>query len=308
MQYDLRPAKQTERRILLDILKLGSESGLDISNYSYLGFGGFKFYDFEMLFRHLGIRHMISLEVDRTIFPRCVFNKPFSFIETHQESLGTYLERNNFRKRLIAWLDYDCALSREVVDDLQTIGAKVPIGSFVFATIDARMPEAWSTYSVPDRIAVLREELQEFALNPSSSDVQSTSFPGYAEKVLWAALSAALSKRTDGRFIPLVRLFYKDTALMITVGALLCADELADRFEKSFLRSFPFLKNKNRPYVIPSFNFTARERHILDSIVTSPKSERKLRERMRKIGFREGDIRDYENMVRFLPKYFESYL
>jgi hypothetical protein len=60
VQYDIRPCKQTERRILLDILKIGSEAGLELSDYMYLGFGGFKFYDFEMVFRHLGIKSMTS--------------------------------------------------------------------------------------------------------------------------------------------------------------------------------------------------------------------------------------------------------
>ena len=75
--YDIRPSKQTERRILLDILKVGSECGLELAEYKYVGFGGFKFYDFEMLFRHLGVRNMTSVELDRTLIARCKYNKPF---------------------------------------------------------------------------------------------------------------------------------------------------------------------------------------------------------------------------------------
>jgi len=307
VQYDLRPAKQAERRILLEILKLGAKSGLDPSNYKYLGFGGFKFYDFEMLFRHLGIQDMTSLEIDESLFPRCHFNKPFGFIETHQVSLGEYLGTSTFRKPLVAWLDYDCPLTRDVVDDLQTIGSKAPVGSFVFATIDARLPSDWQKYTPAQRVGILSDELGGFALNPSSSNVQPNNFPKYAEKVLWAALKAGLSKRSDGIFLPLVRIFYSDTTLMITAGGLLCPSNIEAAFKKAFKSEFPFLGG-NRPFNIPSFNFTPRERHMLDVVVTSNRTEATLRNQLGRIGFTDEILEQYKKLARFVPRYFEAYL
>lgn len=38
--YDLRPAKQAERRILLDFLKCANEVGITISDCRYVGMGG----------------------------------------------------------------------------------------------------------------------------------------------------------------------------------------------------------------------------------------------------------------------------
>jgi hypothetical protein len=176
IQYDIRPAKQTERRILLDILKGSSEAGLDLSNYKYLGFGGFKFYDFEILFRHLGIKDMTSVEADKSLVPRCRFNKPFSFIELVQGSLSEYLDAAFFEKPLVAWLDYDSTLSRGVVDDIVTLSSKVPVGSFIFVTIDARMADGLRSLPSDQRIADLKEELQTFAVNPSTLDVEPNRF------------------------------------------------------------------------------------------------------------------------------------
>ena len=60
--YNLRPAKQAERRILLDFLKCANVIGVPISSSRYVGMGGTTFYDFHLLHRFLGINRMISLE------------------------------------------------------------------------------------------------------------------------------------------------------------------------------------------------------------------------------------------------------
>ena len=310
IQYDIRPSKQAERRILLDILKIGSEAGLALSTYEYLGFGGFKFYDFEMLFRHLGIRSMTSVERDKSILARCTFNKPFGFITMEGNELSEYLDRAVFRKPIVAWLDYDSSLSGSIVDDALTIGAKAPTGSFVFITIDAKMPLGLRNVSTEQRIADLREELKSFALNPSAIDMELSNFPLYAERVLWAVLVAALSKRTDGQFVPLLRVFYEDTTPMISVGGCLCPKETSQNFSRRMKKDFSFLlpRATASPYSIPPFNFTIRERRLLDYLVTSTKANRKMRKRLREIGLTRAVVEDYKRMVRFVPKYFETYV
>ena len=95
---------------------------------------------------------------------------------------------------------------------------------------------------------------------------------------------------------------------MITAGALLCPKGKTKLFNHKFRTKFSFLATKKAPYSIPPFNFTLRERHVLDSIVTSKARQNKKRKEMRKIGFKSADIEDYKNLIRFVPKYFESYL
>src|SRR5207247_52963 len=121
IQYDVRTSKQTERRLLLDILRSAADVGISLRKYKYIGFGGVRFYDFEMLFRHLGILDMTSVELDDTLFPRCRFNKPFEFIDFQEGQLADYLGRNTFRKPLLAWLDYDSHISGKVIEDIRTL-------------------------------------------------------------------------------------------------------------------------------------------------------------------------------------------
>ncbi|SEN96643.1 hypothetical protein SAMN05216404_10964 [Nitrosospira multiformis] len=46
ISYDLRPAKQSERRILLDLLKIASDCGLPIADYATLGWALIDFTTF----------------------------------------------------------------------------------------------------------------------------------------------------------------------------------------------------------------------------------------------------------------------
>ncbi len=56
ISYDLRPAKQSERTILLDLLRLTSDSGLNITGYRYVGMGANRFYDFLLMHKYLGLK------------------------------------------------------------------------------------------------------------------------------------------------------------------------------------------------------------------------------------------------------------
>ena len=44
--YDLRPAKEIERRMIVDFVRGVSGCGIDLSLYHYLGMGGSAFYRF----------------------------------------------------------------------------------------------------------------------------------------------------------------------------------------------------------------------------------------------------------------------
>ena len=74
ISYDLRPSKQSERRILLDVLKIAGDCGLPISDYRYVGMGANRFYDFLLIHRYIGIRNMVSLEHDPIMYKRSIFN------------------------------------------------------------------------------------------------------------------------------------------------------------------------------------------------------------------------------------------
>ena len=282
---------------------------MDISNYKYLGFGGYKFYDFEMLFRHLGIQDMVSIERDADLFGRCVFNKPFEFIEFVEGDLQDFLTASTFSKPLVAWLDFDSPVSKETVGAILAVGAKLPADSFVFATLDARMPESYRDYNVNERRAELQNELEGYALIQRDEDLEIDNFPILAERIAWAALTGSLSRRVGLSYLPLVRVFYKDSAPMLTVGAALCSADRLQKLRSKIAPTLSFLAPDNSapPYTIPPFNLTQRERYLLDKLATGS-DDSGVRKQLVRIGIDDVTIDEYKRVIRFIPKYVETYL
>jgi hypothetical protein len=134
--YDLRPAKQAERRILLDFLKCANEAGISVSDCRYVGMGGTKFYDFHLLHRFIGVCRMVSLERDPALHTRAVFNCPYDFIDVQPRTVADFLASDLDETPTVYWLDYDDGISAEITADIMSMGARIKVGSFAFVTAD----------------------------------------------------------------------------------------------------------------------------------------------------------------------------
>ena len=77
VSYDLRPAKQCERKMMLDSFSAAMEAGFAIPDYRYVGMGGNRFYDFILIHKYLGIDKMVSLEHDEKMLTRARYNCPY---------------------------------------------------------------------------------------------------------------------------------------------------------------------------------------------------------------------------------------
>ena len=74
INYELRPAKFTERKMLLAVLT--RICAFYDSPYQYIGFGGLDYTDFKLFHKELYIDKMISIEGGRKISKeRTVFNR-----------------------------------------------------------------------------------------------------------------------------------------------------------------------------------------------------------------------------------------
>ena len=80
LNYEVRPCKFVERRMLLSVLS--RIIPLFQQEYQYIGFGGLSFTDFKMFHRELHINQMFSIEYG---YPKekLEFNKPYSCIQIH---------------------------------------------------------------------------------------------------------------------------------------------------------------------------------------------------------------------------------
>src|SRR3954447_2820600 len=117
IDYSLRPAKSTERWMLLEALGRLSVF-TPLIQYQYVGFGSPFFVDFRLFHRRLAITKMISIEKETDREPRFELNKPFDCIQMLWGDSSEQLREIDWNAPSIVWLDYDYVLNSAVLGDL----------------------------------------------------------------------------------------------------------------------------------------------------------------------------------------------
>ncbi len=307
ISYDLRPAKQSERRILIDVLKTGGDCGFPIVKYRYVGMGANRFYDFLLIHKYLGISSMISLEHDPVMHSRAVFNVPYSFIDIRQMSVGTFLAEDRSEEPTIYWLDYDGGIGGSIVRDIASIGMNLKVGDFCFVTVYGGPPRFFDKENDQDRLIWLQDNLGAVSGNLDIKDMENANFPSAVHKILLSAFQNAGAPRRDGKFFPLFRVSYSDTAPMVTVGGAFLQNGQAVDYHRRLQDNAPFLfRCPGDLYEIASLNITERERHLFDRAVTAPNKRNAARKKLKELGFTEREFRTYGDLVRYFPRYVET--
>ena len=127
INYYLRPNKQVERKIILEILQtvIGIlKPSTTSTNYQYVGMGSFYFFDFILMHKFLKIDDLVSIE-NRSDVNRFKFNLPYDFITFHNMLSTNYLAAiHDWNKKSIIWLDYTQGLSgnNALSPDINLIG------------------------------------------------------------------------------------------------------------------------------------------------------------------------------------------
>ena len=304
--YDLRPAKQAERRMLLDYFEAMKEAGLQVSSYRYLGMGGIKFYDFSMIYRFLGITQLVSCERSLAAFTRGAYNRPFSVIDVRNQEIGNFITTELADKETLCWLDYDDSLSYEIVADIINAGIHLKIGSAFFITVASGMPRKYTEMPEGERLSDFKEQFGQFASEVIVDDMEESTFKVAYWKVLDKAFINAFSARSEGQFQRNFCVEYSDSTPMITMGGCFIHTINARQLKASLKRRMKFLSLNQAPYKIRNFNLTERERHLFD-IAASGRANCTQANKLRSLGFKTQDLRSYRELVRFLPRYFEAF-
>jgi hypothetical protein len=305
VSYNLRPAKQTERRLLLNFLKCVNQVGLLISEYRYVGMGGTMFYDFHLMHRFLGINKMLSLERDVKMYARARFNRPYDFITVKNETVADFLAGDASDLATIFWLDYDDGLGPDITADITSLGTKMKVGEFAFVTVYAQPPGILEKQKARERLEYFQEYIGDFSANLDVSDMENAAFPMTVHRVLMAAFRNAFAAREGASFQPLFQVQYRDSTQMVTVGGCLCPKEHASGIAARVRSDLPFL-SKDRLYRIRSLHLTDPERVLFDIAVTRRTAESGQTRKLKSLGFRKQDFDAYRDLIRFLPRYYES--
>src|SRR5580765_817145 len=96
--YLVRPAKQIERKLLIEGLHQLSACGFHIRQYRYVGFGSPFYADFVLFHKYLYIEDMLCVEAS-DIRRRMRFNKPFPKVALHMGKVSQVIPKLDRERR-----------------------------------------------------------------------------------------------------------------------------------------------------------------------------------------------------------------
>ena len=309
VHYEFRPAKQVERRMLLDAFQKMMAVGFSISDYQYTGMGSIYFIDFILFHRYLGIRKLVSVEASEDV-KRVRFNRPFRLVKIKHSDIAEVIPHLSTDLHHILWLDYDEILGGDIIYTVELAASHLSAGSFLLITVDVEPPgrpedgpdgwgpEAWRRYFL--------EEAEDY-LSPQSSatDFGRSSLAKINASILDSAIRSGLTGRTDVSFLPLFNFLYADGHEMLSVGGMIGTESdgrllgQLDRTQLNFLRD----SIVKAPYEIRVPRITRKERLHLDREMPCPDDWRP-----REFEMKSEDVLAYREIYRHYPAYMEGIL
>jgi len=280
VQYDLRPSKQVERRMIIDALHRLTAAGFPIANYQYTGFGAIYFVDFIMLHKLVGISKLLSLEIEKTLESRVRFNRPFSCVEIKMGPASSEIPNLSRDRRHMVWLDYDGVLHKDFLSDIQSALTILPAGSILLVTVDVEPPEPFDCQRVDPTFDGCKEVLgpkhwrryfEEQAggylpLGLSDDDFAKSMLAVRTKEILKAAFTKSITARPDVEFLPMFNFLYRDSHSMLSMGGMIAEPAEERRMRGSTLDETVYYRDSfdSPPFEIIVPRLTRKERLYLD--------------------------------------------
>lgn len=303
LNYELRPAKFTERKMLLSsFLRVCNQFN---GKYQYIGLGGLSFTDFKLFHKELHIDEMYSLEGGSFSVDRLQLNCPYSFINIIKEKSTSALTKIDLTKKSLVWLDYDDTLDNYMFEDLSILMNKLPVGSIYLMSCNRELKsgDTGEVYSV-DEFKSKFGNLVPFNLinkNLSGSEDYQT-----IRKMFSTLINKIINERNrNGEnivFHQLFHLLYQENrgAKMYTFGGVITESDKT--FESLNLSDFEFIKNEDSEYKIDIPNLTIKEIELINKNLSQNDS---LQEIISKEIATKKDIEKYQSTYKYLPNYYD---
>ncbi len=305
LNYSLRPAKQVERKLLVETLHLLGTAGYPIRDYTYIGFSSVYFVDCLLFHKYLYIDRMISIE--REDIPRRMrFNRPYEFIRVRMQPAIELVSTLSRKRPYFVWLDYDRALDLEILDEVEAFSQRLASGSILVVSLDARpaSPESEDSliHTEADRkgqtLRYYQQQFQRYNGGQIEARDLDSRAPRTLARILRGKIQETLLGRPDLEFVQIFNLSYADNAPMLTVGGLFGVTGTERRVRK-LLRKLEYVTSGEVPIEIKVPPLTSRERQWLDSN-TSKRGKKAPFEMDAKT------IRLYRSYSRHYPNYYEA--
>jgi len=302
IDYTVRPEKQIERRIIIDTLNGLGQCGFRISNYRYVGFGSFYFYDFKLFHKYVGIDDFISFEIDTDAIDRCKFNKPYSNIKILEGRIADNPKSISGKKQSIIWVDYEGFISDEDFNEIELITSTAPHGTVLIITTTAELPK-----TVNDRASYTEYYEKYFEEHIGDGLKKPVSFANVSHRktlshqLTYEAINKGIRLRTDNlEFQNLFQFTYSDSTKMLSVGGIICnADECLSISEHFKGKKYLHLEQSEKFYSVYYPKLTRKEKILIDSRLPKLTLTKKL-QALKCVRFGK-----YKEIYRFTPSYAE---
>jgi len=319
VQYDMRPAKQAERRMIMDALQRLATAGFAIEDYQYTGFGAIYFVDFILLHKLLGLKRLVSLEQEPSLETRVNFNKPFSCIEVKMVPASSEIPNLNREIHHIVWLDYDGVLQKEFLLDIHSALTVLSPGSILLVTVDVEPPEDYDYKNVDPSFDSAAEVLgpkhwrkyfehhasSHLKVGLTNSDFGKSELITRTTEVLKSAFNRSIVARGEIEFAPIFNFSYRDSHSMLTMGGMLAGRTEKRKLKASTLSEAVYYRDSfdRPPFEIKIPRLTRKERVYLDREMPCPDGWVP-----RDFNLSSDDVLHYRDIYRFLPAFAEILL
>lgn len=271
IDYSIRPAKHTERRMLSEIFRR-LWPFQSIADYVYVGFGAVAFTDFVLFHRALGVHKMLSIEQNVEGIDRVRENVPFDIAIDNRSSAVALLDLE-YQKRHIIWLDYDDKLLPGMLLDAATIAARACSGSAIAISFNchdaAEVSEAKNADEGVSALDLFTNRFGRERLPPNTyeDDLHGWPFARLGRSIILSEIEASLATRNINvpvdqvlSFHPICSIEYRDGAKMTTLVGIFCsAEDEATKLRLCDFSSLDFLPRDGKPIRISVPKLTLRE-------------------------------------------------
>ena len=325
VNYMLRPKKQIERKVIIDILQ-ELNNVINIGNYKYIGFGSIYYYDFILFHKFLKMNDLLSID-DKSTKKRFEFNRPYDFISLENKISTDFLKGFDWavHKNAVLWLDYDSKLDDVALSDLKIIAKNCNKKDILIITLNAHCTWDWRR-----RKEERKHFHSDFGTYISSEYEVRVYFtpqklPELLQNVIMNYLSAMCEYR-DIKFYKLFSFVYKDTSPMFTLGGIfdekneLCIREWTNEFicrdEEIKSINVPILTYYEKFYIDSHIGELKQkiqeiENEINGQGISNPQEkERKMTEMINDyLPFELSSFKDLKNYLdyyKYYPQYYEG--
>jgi len=329
INYALRPAKNIERKMLLEAFR--KLSFIDnLSNYRYIGFGSTYFTDFELFHRELNIINMISIEKDEGSRPRFEFNRPYSHVKIEFGNSNDILPRLEYKQKDIIWLDYDGQLNKSTLDDIDTVLSNIEMGSIFLLSINVELHLSLCDEDKKDPKKFIKKQkeyidtinqqtglkidISKF-LEPKNNIFKEWNFSKKCQNIINTQIEKTIQDRNNTsedkiKYQQLFNFHYNDGAKMLTIGGIISDSSFDEIIPKCKFEELFFTSSTDESFLIDTPNLTYREIKYLNKYISLDINKIPKDGSNKKIDsiIPLNDIKKFHKIYRYFPTFTEANL